>query len=139
MKQLRQKLELEKDKKQDPAPTIPAQEKGKQPELPQPHPQHKRFPKYRHVVVLVHLNRGYSAASFAFDYERNWFAAFLDDIKVNCSPFFSCTNLYCSPTRCSLDISLKPPSCLVELKWSFCKKFSLNMPFVIVSAVAWLG
>ena len=80
MKQQQQKQELEKDKKQDQTPSAPAQEKGKQPELPPQLP--KRVAKYRHVLVLVHLNRGYSSASFAFDYERNWFAAFLDDIKV---------------------------------------------------------
>lgn len=54
-------------------------EKGKLPVAPIPL---RRVAKYKHVLVLVHLNRGYSSASFAFDYEKNWFAAFVDDIKV---------------------------------------------------------
>ena len=83
MKQHHQKQqEIEKDKKQEPPATSPVEEKGKQPEHIQLQLQPKRVAKYRHVLVLVHLSRGYSSASFAFDYERNWFAAFLDDIKV---------------------------------------------------------
>lgn len=92
--QQNQQKELEKDKKQEPAD--PEKDKGKLPEqVPQPP---KRVAKYRHVLVLVHLNRGYSSASFAFDFERNWFATFLDDIKVTLSlsppfPFSFCFSL----------------------------------------------
>lgn len=57
-------------------------EKGKNPAQPVKPTPPKRVAKYKHVLVLVHLNRGYSSASFAFDYERSWFAAFVDDIKV---------------------------------------------------------
>ncbi len=54
---------------------------GKAPVVPEK--PAKRTAKHKHVVVLVHLNRSFasSSASFSFDFERNWFAAFLDDIK----------------------------------------------------------
>lgn len=48
--------------------------KAEEPEKP------RKIVRHKHVLVLIHLNRGH-ATTFAFDFEKNWFAAFLDDLK----------------------------------------------------------